>query len=119
VIDDTIPLPERNSSPAAWGPGKSYVPTFCVFEFLADTRKFMKDALDDPRFRESLSDPVVDRYLSEEYARQYEERYPNIRFVRSHLGILRTNMKRLLDAHTNVAMGTDMWALPGIGAHLE
>jgi imidazolonepropionase-like amidohydrolase len=112
VIDDTLP----GSYP--WEV-ISYVPTFCVFEFLADTRRFMKDALGDQRFQNGLSEDVVQHYLSEEYFDRYKQRYPNISFVKSHLAILQTNMRKLFNAKVNISMGTDMWAFPGIGAHLE
>jgi hypothetical protein len=96
-----------------------YIPTFCVYEFLADVQGFMKHALDDPRIRSALPDNVLKEYSNEEYYKRYRERYPNISFVKSHLEVLRRNLMKLHDRKVLVAMGTDMWALPGIGAHLE
>ncbi len=96
-----------------------YVSTFCVFEFLADTRGFMKSVLDDERFRTALPADVVRRYASEEYYRQYQERYPNITYLRSHLPLLRENLKRQIGFSETIPLGTDMWALPGIAVHLE
>jgi imidazolonepropionase-like amidohydrolase len=96
-----------------------YLPTFCVFEFLADTRGFMKNAFGDPRIAPTLPPGVAVRYNSEEYFQHYKETYPNIGFVKAHLSTLFDNMKTLHEAGIVIPMGTDMWAFPGIGAHLE
>jgi len=96
-----------------------YIPTFSVFEFLADVQGFMKHALDDARIRSALPDKVLQEYSSEEYYKRYRERYPNISLVKSHLDVLRRNMMRLHNHKVLIAMGSDMWAFPGIGAHLE
>lgn len=99
--------------------GTYYVPTFSLFEFLADVEGFMKKVLAEKRFRAALPPDVVKKYSSAEYYEQYRKRYPNIEFVRSHLGVLRGNAENFANNYVLVAMGTDMWALPGIGAHLE
>ncbi len=129
-----------------------YVPTMCLYEFLADVSGFMQHALADERFRSALPDEQRIRYSSPEYYNRYRERYPNITFVKEHLEILRQNMTKIMEGEveqeyfeqnitpeqikktekerekeerehpreqTNVALGTDMWAFPGIGAHLE
>jgi imidazolonepropionase-like amidohydrolase len=97
--------------------GLFYVPTFCVFQFLADTKGFMEHALSDERFRSALAPQIIQQYTSEEYYLHYAEHYPNIKFVKSHLSTLENNLKNIFG--DRVAMGTDMWAFPGIGAHLE
>jgi imidazolonepropionase-like amidohydrolase len=96
-----------------------YTPTFCLYEFLADVEGFMKHALSDKRFRSALPSAMLKRYSSKEYFDQYRKRYPNIEFVKSHLSVLRNSVSTLLSNYSPFAMGTDMWALPGIGAHLE
>ncbi len=96
-----------------------YVPTFCVFQFLADVKGFMNNALVDDRFRSALPVDQLKRYTSEEYYDHYRKAYPNISFVKSHLKILERNMIRVFHSAANVAMGTDMWAFPGVGIHLE
>ncbi|MBI3363458.1 MAG: amidohydrolase family protein [Ignavibacteriae bacterium] len=99
--------------------GTFYIPTFCVFEFLANTRGFLQHAMGDGRFQSSLPQDVVQHYLSSEYYERYRTRYPNSAFVSAHMLVLFRNTKSLVDRHVPVVMGTDMWALPGIGAHLE
>ncbi len=96
-----------------------YTPTFCLYEFLADVDGFMKHALSDKRFRSALPSATLKRYSGKEYFDQYRKRYPNVEFVKSHLSVLRNNVSTLLSNYSPFAMGTDMWALPGIGAHLE
>jgi len=96
-----------------------FVPTMDIFDFLADPRAFMGRALSDPRIRESLSKKTLERYRSDAYFRTYAERYPNAAFVASQLPVLRGNVKKLKDAGVEVALGTDMWAFPGAGVHLE
>src|SRR5262249_19491826 len=96
-----------------------YIPTFCVFEFLANTKGFMQKALADKRFAAALPADLVKKYKSKEYYDHYQKTYPNISYVKSHLGTLNENCRAMYDESKNVAMGTDMWALPGIGAHLE
>jgi len=96
-----------------------YIPTFCVFEFLADVKGFMEHAFSDERFRSALPAKMIEEYTSEGYYKRYRERYPNVEFVKSHIKVLQVNMMTLHDRGVRVAMGTDMWAFPGIGAHLE
>ncbi|HYQ87147.1 MAG TPA: amidohydrolase family protein [Bacteroidota bacterium] len=96
-----------------------YIPTFCVFEFLAGVKGFMEHALSDERFRAALPAKLLEEYSSENYYKRYRERYPNVEFVNSHLKVLQHNMMTLHKRGIRIAMGTDMWAFPGIGAHLE
>ncbi len=129
IIDDTISVRISSRYHLTWlampgvlmgflGKDIYYVPTFCVFEFLADVRAFMRNALSDERFRFALNDEVVEKYTSKSYYDHYDKTYPNSQFVREHLSILNLNLKKLKESRY-VAMGTDMWAFPGIGAHLE
>ncbi|MBI1805513.1 MAG: amidohydrolase family protein [Ignavibacteria bacterium] len=115
-------LDERFDAPTVvifQNPMITYIPTFCVFEFLADVEGFMRHALADARFHSALPDDVLKRYSSQEYYTRYRERYPNINFVRSHIGVLRDNVSTLAQNYGTIALGTDMWAFPGIGVHLE
>ncbi|MBI4548340.1 MAG: amidohydrolase family protein [Ignavibacteriae bacterium] len=96
-----------------------YVPTFCLFEFLADVEGFIQHVLSDERLHSALTANDIKKYTSPEYYTKYHERYPNSDFVRSHLNILRQNMATLAREYVLIAMGTDMWAFPGMAAHLE
>jgi len=97
-----------------------YISTFCVFEFLADTRTFMRNALSDKRFSSALPNDIISTYTSEEYYDRYSKRYPNIGFVKNHLATLRSNLITLNQLYNlTTPLGTDMWAFPGIGVHLE
>lgn len=96
-----------------------YVPTFSMFEFLADGERFLKGVLADKRFRSTLPPRLVAEYTSPEYLRRHRERYPNAGFIRSHLPALRDNMLTLVKNYGVVVMGSDLAVLPGIGAHLE
>lgn len=99
--------------------GLYYMPTFCVFEFLADVEGFMSSALADSAFRNALPDEILRRYSGNDYYDHYRTTYPNVSYVATQLPVLRANMKLLVDEQANVVLGTDMWAFPGIGAHLE
>ncbi len=96
-----------------------YIPTFCLYYFLADVDSFMAGAMADPRFRNSLPPETVERLTGAEYSARYRSRYPNTENVRSHLDRLDANATTVAGNYGQIAMGTDMWALPGIGAHLE
>ncbi|MDQ5871480.1 MAG: amidohydrolase family protein, partial [Acidobacteriota bacterium] len=99
-----------------------YVPTMDVFEFLADTRAFVDGVLLDPivtRPGSGLSAETIARYRSKEYSDGYLRRYPNFANVRRRLPQLRENLRRLHAAGVPVALGTDMWAFPGLGASIE
>ena len=96
-----------------------YIPTFCVFEFLANTPKFIGLATGDSRLQAALPESVYYKYNSQAYFDHYRKTYPNTAFVNSHLPILRRNAKVLLAHHVPVVLGTDMWAIPGYGVHLE
>lgn len=96
-----------------------YVPTMSVFEFLADTRGFVDRLLADPRAAAGLPPATVSRYRSKEYSDGYRERYPNFGDVRRRLPALRENLRRLREAGVPIALGTDMWAFPGLGVSAE
>lgn len=98
-----------------------YVPTMDIYEFLADTGPFVDSVLSDPRVsgRGGLSEETVQRYRSPEYAEGYRKRYPNFAHVRSRLPSLYANLRTLHAAGVPVALGTDMWAFPGLGVSIE
>ncbi len=96
-----------------------YIPTMDIFEFLADTRAFIEGVLSDPRAERGLPQSVVARYRSPAYSEGYAKRYPNFQSVREHLGKLRENLVRLHAAGVPIALGTDMWAFPGLGVSIE
>jgi imidazolonepropionase-like amidohydrolase len=98
-----------------------YVPTMDIFEFLADTRAFVDRVLSDPVVTApgGLAKETVARYGSRQYSDGYRERYPNFERLRRHLPALRGNLRRLHAAGVPVALGTDMWAFPGLGVSIE
>jgi imidazolonepropionase-like amidohydrolase len=96
-----------------------YIPTMDIFEFLADTRAFVEGVLSDPRAEKGLPPSVVARYRAPAYSEGYAKRYPNFQNVREHLGKLRENLVRLHAAGVPIALGTDMWAFPGLGVSIE
>lgn len=99
-----------------------YVPTMDVFEFLADTRAFVDGVLRDPivtRPGAGLPAETIARYRSKEYSDGYLRRYPNFASVRRRLPQLRENLLTLHAAGVPVALGTDMWAFPGLGVSIE
>jgi len=116
VLDDWLTAGEIESMLARQ---MFYVPTFCLYYFLADVDSFMAHAMADERFRSSLPRETVERLTGPEYSARYRSRYPNGDFVQSHLTTLRANALSIAGNYGQIAMGTDMWALPGIGAHLE
>ncbi|HEY6930523.1 MAG TPA: amidohydrolase family protein [Thermoanaerobaculia bacterium] len=96
-----------------------YIPTMDIFEFLADTRAFMEEVLSDPLAVRGLPRETVTRYRSAAYSQGYRERYPNFASVSKRLPALRENLRRLDEAGVPVALGTDMWAFPGLGVSIE
>ena len=96
-----------------------YIPTMDIFEFLADTKSFMDVVLSDPAAADGLPRETLARYRGVEYARGYAERYPNFEALRRRLPILRENLHKLHAAGVPVALGTDMWAFPGLGVSIE
>ena len=96
-----------------------YVPTMDIFEFLADTRGFVDSVLSDPRAAAGLPAAVAQQYRSGAYSDGYRTRYPNFENVKRHLPALRENLRRLHAAGVPVALGTDMWAFPGLGVSIE
>lgn len=95
-----------------------YVPTMDIFEFLADPRSFVDRVLADPSSL-SIGREKVSRYRSRTYSDGYRERYPNFDGVRRQLPILYQNLRRLRDAGVPIALGTDMWAFPGLAVSIE
>ena len=96
-----------------------YVPTMDIFEFLADAGTFVGSVLADPAAAEGLPAETLARYRAPEYARGYAERYPNFENLRRRLPALRENLRKLHAAGVPVALGTDMWAFPGLGVSIE
>jgi imidazolonepropionase-like amidohydrolase len=95
-----------------------YIPTMDIFEFLADTRSFVDQVLSDPTAL-AIGRQKVSRYRSKAYSERYRERYPNFESVRRHLPMLYQNLRRLHEAGVPIALGTDMWAFPGLGVSIE
>ncbi|MGH9367827.1 MAG: amidohydrolase family protein, partial [Thermoanaerobaculia bacterium] len=95
-----------------------YIPTMGIFEFLADTRSFVDQALSDPAAL-SIGREKVARYRSKAYSDRYRERYPDFESVSRHLPMLYGNLRRLREAGVPIALGTDMWAFPGFGVSIE
>jgi imidazolonepropionase-like amidohydrolase len=96
-----------------------YIPTMDVFEFLADTRAFVDSVLGDSRVVAGLPPETVALYRSSAYSERYQERYPNFENVKRRLPALRENLRKLHAAGVAVALGTDMWAFPGLGVSIE
>jgi imidazolonepropionase-like amidohydrolase len=96
-----------------------YVPTMDVFEFLADTRSFIAGVISGPLVERGLSPKAVAEFRSDAYSSRYRERFPNFENVRSRLRVLGENLRRLHAAGVPVALGTDMWAFPGLGVSIE
>jgi len=116
ILDDTLPGPFVQSMLSKHA---FYIPTFSVFNFLANTPVFIQHAMGEYRMAIAMPESLAKYYMSSEYLDGYRQRYPNSAFVRAHLPNLQWNMKTLFDHHVPVVMGTDMWAFPGYGAHME
>jgi imidazolonepropionase-like amidohydrolase len=96
-----------------------YVPTMDIFEFLADTRAFVDSVLADPLAASGLPAGTLEQYRSAAYSDRYRERYPNFENVKRRLPALRENLRKLHAAGVPIALGTDMWAFPGLGVSIE
>jgi imidazolonepropionase-like amidohydrolase len=99
-----------------------YIPTMDIFEFLADTRSFVDAVLSDPRVTRpgsGLPEETVAKYRSREYSDGYRRRYSAFENVKRHLPSLSANLKALWAAGVPIALGTDMWAFPGLGVSIE
>ena len=96
-----------------------YVPTMDIFEFLADAGRFVGGVISDPWAERSLSPKALAEFRSDAYSAMYRERFPNFDSVQSRLPVLRENLRRLHAAGVPVALGTDMWAFPGLGVSIE
>ena len=62
---------------------------------------------------------TLTRYRSAEYPDGYRRRYSAFENVRRSLPALYANLKTLKEAGVPVALGTDMWAFPGLGVSIE
>jgi len=102
-----------------------YVPTMDIFEFLAGPRASLDAVLGiagraGPTDIERWLEPAtLARLRSREYSDHYRTGYPNLEYVSRHLPVLRGNLSTLKAAEVPVAMGTDMWAYPGLAASVE
>jgi imidazolonepropionase-like amidohydrolase len=99
-----------------------YIPTMDIFEFLGDTHAFVDSVLADPFLTQrtgGLPGDLVARYRSAAYAEGYRQRYPNFENVKARLAALRQNLRSLHRAGVPIALGTDMWAFPGLGVSIE
>ena len=96
-----------------------YIPTMDIFEFLADTHRFLAPLLADELVARRLPEETVRRYGSDAYDAGYRQKYPNFENVRRHLPALSENLRRLHAAGVPIALGTDMWALPGLAVSVE
>jgi imidazolonepropionase-like amidohydrolase len=99
-----------------------YIPTMDLYEFLADPGGFLNGVLSEPSATKpprGLPAAKVAKLRAPEYAEGYRKRYPNFENVRRHLPDLRENLVRLHRAGVPVALGTDMWALPGLAVSVE
>jgi imidazolonepropionase-like amidohydrolase len=98
-----------------------YIPTMDIFEFLADTRAFVDSVLADGAVSGpgGLPRETLARYRSSDYSDGYRRRYPAFENVRKRLPDLYANLKALHAAGVPVALGTDMWAFPGLGVSIE
>ncbi len=96
-----------------------YISTMDIFEFLADTRAFVDSVLSDPHAERGLPPETVALYRSSGYSEGYRVRYPNFENVKRGLPALRENLRKLYAAGVPIALGTDMWAFPGLGVSIE
>lgn len=99
--------------------GVFYVPTMDIFEFLADTRAFLDGVLAQPGVSGALTASTALRLRSAEYSDGYRERYPNFESLGRRLPALRENLRALRAAGVPIALGTDMWAIPGLAVSVE
>jgi imidazolonepropionase-like amidohydrolase len=95
-----------------------YIPTMDIFEFLADTRSFVDQSLAGVA-EAWLNSPTKMKLASKEYSDGYRERYPNFESLHRRLPVLRENLKKLHASGVPVALGTDMWAFPGLAVSVE
>jgi imidazolonepropionase-like amidohydrolase len=95
-----------------------YIPTMDLFEFLADTRAFVDGVLSHASAL-AIGREKVARYRSRAYSDHYRESYPAFENVKRRLPALYQNLRRLHDAGVPVALGTDMWAFPGLAVSIE
>jgi imidazolonepropionase-like amidohydrolase len=96
-----------------------YIPTMDIFELLADPKGFVEGVLSDPRAAAGVPAETAVRYRSPAYSERYAKSYPNVENLRRRLPALRENLKRLHAAGVPIALGTDMWAFPGLGVSIE
>jgi imidazolonepropionase-like amidohydrolase len=96
-----------------------YIPTMDIFEFLADTRAFVDGVLAERGVSGALTASTALRLRSSEYSDGYRERYPNFESLRRRLPALAENLRALRAAGVPIALGTDMWAFPGLAVSVE
>src|SRR5262249_32675160 len=77
------------------------------------------EVLSDSRVAAGLPADILSRYRSAAYSDTYKRRYPNFESLKKHLPALRQNLLTLFAAGVPVALGTDMWAFPGLGVSIE
>jgi imidazolonepropionase-like amidohydrolase len=101
--------------------GAAYVPTMDIFEFLADPRRDLDRVLGPPgsEVERWLAPETVARLRSREYSDHYRSGYPNLEYGERHLPFLRENLRKLEAAGALIALGTDMWAYPGLSVSVE
>src|SRR5262249_41272028 len=85
---------------------------------LADTRTFVDGVLSDPAAL-AIGREKVARYRSRAYSDHYRESYPAFDSLKKRLPALYQNLRRLHDAGVPIALGTDMWAFPGLAVSIE
>ena len=96
-----------------------YVPTMDIFDFLAGAGRFVGGVISDPWAQRGLSPKSLAEFRSDAYSSMYRERFPNFDSLETRLPVLRENLRRLHAAGVPVALGTDMWAFPGLGVSIE
>jgi imidazolonepropionase-like amidohydrolase len=95
------------------------IPTISYYRSLAGADSFMAQALTDARFRNSLAPETIAALTGPAFAAASRERCPNAEVLKSRLGILDDNLSSLIGNYAQVALGSGVPELPGIGAHLE
>jgi len=95
------------------------VPTLTLYRSIAGGAAFMEETFADARFRNSLPAGAVAALTGPEYAEKAAGRWPNAQSVKSRLPILNDNLSSMLNNYAQLAVGSGVPELPGIGVHLE